>query len=134
MTEPRGSVGVIKVVNDKNILVVRITVNGNLTDSKPCCMCINLMKWYGIKKVYYSDNSGCLWCLKLNAVDEETEMHASHGLKLMIFHCTCKGNIGAKRLPLTKAQKNYMLKLVREAHKDANPLSFLDQKKKITIL
>lgn len=133
MTEPRGSVVVIKGDNDKNVLVVRITAEGNLTDSKPCCMCINLMKWHGIKKVYYSDSNGCLCCLKLNNIDNETEIHASHGLKLMILRCNCNGNIATKKLPLTKTQKNFILKLVREAHQTDNPLAFLDRKKKFTV-
>lgn len=123
---PEGSGGVIKVGNDKNVLVVRITADGCLTDSKPCCMCVNLMKWHGIKKVYYSDANGNMCCLKLNQVDEEIEVHVSHGLKLMIFRCTCTGTIGTKKLPLTKSQKNYILKMVRETHEPRR--SFLERK------
>ena len=89
-----------------NILVVRITSDGQLGDSKPCCMCVNIMKSYGIRRVYYSDDQGNMCCQKVNQLDEATELYASHGLKMMIINCTCMG----KKLPLTKMQKSTLLR------------------------
>ena len=42
-------------VTKYDILVVRINNTETLVDSKPCSMCIKMMKDYGIRKVYYSN-------------------------------------------------------------------------------
>lgn len=74
------------------------------------------MKWNGIKRVYYSDCEGNLCYIKLNQLknevddDSDGEVYASHGLRLMILRCTCMGTLGHKRLPLTRRQKNYIVK------------------------
>lgn len=36
------------------LLVIRVNGNGELSNSKPCVYCIDLMKRIGIYKVYYS--------------------------------------------------------------------------------
>lgn len=70
------------------------------------------MKWNGIKRVYYSDIEGNLCYIKLSQVDDEedVEVYASHGLRLMILRCNCTGTLGHKRLPLTRSQQTYILK------------------------
>lgn len=38
--------------------VVRLSRDGKLTDSKPCCICLNYLKNIGIKKIGYSNSNG----------------------------------------------------------------------------
>lgn len=45
-----------------NIFVIRIRKNGELGGARPCCKCLQLMKVVGIKKVWYSVNSGDIIC------------------------------------------------------------------------
>lgn len=40
------------------LVVIRINSNSNITGSKPCKHCCNIIKAIGIKKVIYSDNDG----------------------------------------------------------------------------
>jgi hypothetical protein len=42
------------------IIVIRTDKNGNLRDSKPCVHCLENMKFFGIKTVYYSTNEGTM--------------------------------------------------------------------------
>jgi len=94
-------------------LVVRITADGHLGDSKPCCMCNYLMKIYGIRKVYYSDADENICCQKLNQMDDDSGDHYfSHGLKLMSIYCS--GSIIGKKIPLTREQKTYLISLSAE--------------------
>ena len=46
--------------NSKNldIIVIRINNKNELINSRPCRECIEKLKFYGIRKVYYSDNYG----------------------------------------------------------------------------
>jgi len=48
----------------KTLMVVRFDKKGELTGSKPCYHCFQLIKQYGIKKVYYSEK-GTLVCCKV---------------------------------------------------------------------
>ena len=41
-----------------DILVIRIKKQGQLGTSKPCGMCINAAKFCGIKRIFYSTDSG----------------------------------------------------------------------------
>ena len=90
--------------NKFNVLVVRISITGELCDSKPCCMCVNLMKMNGIKKVYYSDTNGNICCQKVSQISDD-EIYVSHGLKLMIGD----GGYANKKLPLTRGQKTLLI-------------------------
>lgn len=50
-----------KIITRKLVLVViRINANGKMIDSKPCSHCLDMMKYYGVKKVIYSDTNGSL--------------------------------------------------------------------------
>lgn len=48
-----------------NIFVVRINRAGELRLSKPCPMCHDILKFAGVKKVYYSTNNGTIEMYKL---------------------------------------------------------------------
>jgi tRNA(Arg) A34 adenosine deaminase TadA len=83
----------------------------SLGESKPCCMCINLMRTYGIKKVYYSDSMGNLCCQTIEHLFESCA-HLPHGLKLMIQSNTSTSKVPSYhhlKLPLTKDQKRLLL-------------------------
>lgn len=43
-----------KVTNDSDIYVVRISKQGEPRNSKPCAMCMDTMKFVGVRRVYYS--------------------------------------------------------------------------------
>lgn len=49
-----------------SILVIRINRNGELTIAKPCKMCMALLNYVGIKKIYYSDSDGTIKKIKGN--------------------------------------------------------------------
>ena len=48
-----------------SIFVVRINRLGKLRLSKPCTMCHDVLKFTGVKKVYYSTNDGSIEMYKL---------------------------------------------------------------------
>lgn len=58
------------------ILVVRITKNGLLINSRPCNNCINYMRCAGITKIYYSSDDGKIICER---VDKILPKHVSSG-------------------------------------------------------
>jgi deoxycytidylate deaminase len=41
-----------------NILVIRINANGDFVNSMPCHMCVKLMKYLCINKVFYTNEYG----------------------------------------------------------------------------
>lgn len=48
-----------------SILVLRYNKHGELGLCKPCPMCSKLIKYVGIKSVYYSDDNGQIICEKV---------------------------------------------------------------------
>ena len=101
-------VGHVFYGNKCKLLVIHLGLNGQLSDSKPCCMCINLMKRFGINRVYYSTNTGDICCQKISELDDG-QIYVSHGLALMI---DCYGTwIRTQKLPLTRAQKTALFHL-----------------------
>ena len=48
-----------------SIFVVRVNRQGKLRLSKPCPMCHDVLKFTGVKKVYYSTNDGSIEMYKL---------------------------------------------------------------------
>lgn len=56
-----------KVKRKINILVIRITISGELVNSMPCNMCLKMMKKVGINKVYYSTGTGQIISQKINS-------------------------------------------------------------------
>ena len=65
-----GGDGALKVVpkdiNKYDIFVIRIDKNGNLAESSPCRMCVNMMKQFNIRRVYYSTREGNIVYSKVN--------------------------------------------------------------------
>jgi deoxycytidylate deaminase len=52
-----------KKIKKINLIVIRITKNGKLSNARPCINCLKMMKNIGIKKVYYtSGNNDELIC------------------------------------------------------------------------
>lgn len=92
-----------------NLLVIRLTASGTLCDSKPCCMCANMMKIYGVKRVYYSNSSGEICYQKVDQLIDDPVIYSSHGLQLMIQQHT--QFVKSYKLPLTKQQKTYLIYL-----------------------
>lgn len=56
-----GKVKFFKYTN-LNALVVRLTHDGKLANSRPCEVCISILKASGVKKVFYSVDSGDIMC------------------------------------------------------------------------
>jgi len=52
-----------------SIFVVRVNRQGELRLSKPCPMCHEVLKFTGVKKVYYSTNDGSIEMYKLQNKD-----------------------------------------------------------------
>lgn len=71
-----------KHLQNINILVVRISKNNKLQQSKPCANCIYMMnklpekKGYKIKNIYYSNEYGDITRTNLKNIENE-EMHYS---------------------------------------------------------
>ena len=70
-----------------DLLVVRVNPSGQLINSKPCCMCIYIMKLYGINKVYYSTGNGAIKCERVRDIEET---HYSKGLIRCFESCSQK--------------------------------------------
>lgn len=47
-----------------DIIVLRYTLHGELSNSKPCKTCLQYIKTFNIRKVYYSDEEGNIKCEK----------------------------------------------------------------------
>jgi deoxycytidylate deaminase len=48
----------IKLDSNLKLIVIRINNQGLLRGSKPCCHCLESLKMFGIKKIYYSTDEG----------------------------------------------------------------------------
>lgn len=51
-----------------NILIIRINTNKKLLNSKPCKQCVEILKKYGVKKIYYSDENQNIVMEKTNNI------------------------------------------------------------------
>lgn len=71
-----GGVGALNVLNTfsarekYDILVIRIS-NGNIVESSPCLMCVNFMKLYNIRRVYFSNDNGQISYMKVSEIEGE---------------------------------------------------------------
>ena len=55
------------------LVIIRINRQGELCSSKPCANCIKYIKRYGIKKIFYSSNTG----FELTSCDKIENNHLS---------------------------------------------------------
>ena len=86
-------------------MVVRIdNSTGALRLSRPCSMCIHMMKFYHIRRVYYSTNEETIVSERVANMDEETAAN-SRGLIDAITHLRF-----ASRIPVSKKTKARLLK------------------------
>ena len=96
-------------------MVVRVSGNGTLTDSKPCCMCINMMKKFGIYRVYYSDENGCISYQRVDQMQSDseksdTEINVDYFVRgLSRMKSSWANHIKMARLPMTKKQKTLLI-------------------------
>lgn len=58
----------IKSRSKLQIVVIRIDANENLTNSKPCNHCIEIMRSYGVRKVTYSTKEGTCITESINII------------------------------------------------------------------
>ena len=58
------------------LIVIRIGADGNLCLSKPCLSCLEKIRKYGIKKIYYSDANGDIVNEKID--DIKTSISSGH--------------------------------------------------------
>ena len=56
------------------LLVIRIDAQGNLTESKPCSHCVEVLKEYGIRKVSYSTKQGTIVTESLETIITSTSV------------------------------------------------------------
>jgi len=61
-----------------SMIVIRIDSQGQLADSKPCANCTKMLKYYGLKKIYYSVPGG----LVVQNVNQLTNDHLSYAQKV----------------------------------------------------
>ena len=54
------------ILKNINLMVIRISKNGEFVLSKPCKMCLSIMKYLGVKKVFYINEKGFLYKIKQN--------------------------------------------------------------------
>jgi hypothetical protein len=81
-TGGKKSKGKTNKVNQYHILVIRVGLNGELKNSKPCSDCIKFMKTFGgIRNIYYTDSNGCLVCEKLSAISTEHNSKGARAIK-----------------------------------------------------
>ena len=60
-----GNGGILKKAKSLNIMVIRVSRDGNLTNARPCYKCTLMLKALGINKVYYSIDNEII-CEKVN--------------------------------------------------------------------
>lgn len=77
----RGLHGGIRKRN-YDLWVVRVGATSNLKYSYPCNECINMMKNYGIHRVFYSDHDGNMICRKVSEIEMIRETCTWTGQKL----------------------------------------------------
>lgn len=72
-----------KKLKKVDLLVIRVSKNGQFGNSKPCIHCIlklskNLPeKGYSLRDVYYTNESGSIVCTRFNELLHETNPHVS---------------------------------------------------------
>jgi deoxycytidylate deaminase len=69
-----------------HILVVRINANNQITNSKPCSHCVEVIKSFGIRKVTYSTNDGLVTELLREMVTISSSGYRSFGKKLEMIN------------------------------------------------
>ena len=57
------------------MVVVRLGKDGSLKNSYPCNHCINVLKFYNIKKIIYSSDTGII----INKINDLNPIHISSG-------------------------------------------------------
>lgn len=65
-----------------NLMVIRISKNGEFVLSKPCIMCFKIIKYFGIKKIYYVNELGELNKIKHDEIINNLDK-ISNGLKVL---------------------------------------------------
>lgn len=100
------------------ILVIRLDILNNLVDSRPCCMCVNFMRMFGIKKVYYSNKDGLIVSENISRMTDDT-IHFSYGVRFEIFSDNPEASKKTiRRLPLTKNQYKLLREMKENKSKD----------------
>jgi len=66
-----------------NVMVIRITKDGVLSNSMPCQLCKDIMIYCGIKNVYYINDEGNLTKKKIVAIETEFTFHMMTSMKIM---------------------------------------------------
>jgi cytidine deaminase len=83
-----------KKLESINILVVRLSKNNRLQESKPCFNCIQNMsilpqqKGYKLNNIYYSDNDGNIVKTSLNKLKNDEEIHISRFYRKQLIEST----------------------------------------------
>lgn len=70
-----------------NLIVIRIDLNGNLKNSKPCFKCIEYLRkirGYKLRYVYYSDDNGNILMEKFNDLLNSENKHVSRRFRTKI--------------------------------------------------
>lgn len=63
------------------MLIIRTNNRGELKFSKPCCNCIEKLKKFGVKSVYYSTDEGTIIKERLDTICGD---HKSGGQKMLL--------------------------------------------------
>lgn len=70
-----------KHIRGMDILIIRISSNNKLQNSRPCNTCIDKMKKKGIRKAYYSNSDGNI---VYEFIDDMPKLHQSSGNSVRI--------------------------------------------------
>lgn len=89
------------------MMTVRINAKGELVNSQPCCMCVNLMKEAGIYRAYYSTDEGQICYIRLSHINSDTYTYSSKGLDQVLRGENAMGITG--KFPLTRQQKSVFM-------------------------
>jgi hypothetical protein len=111
--------GVLKKPNalyPRDILVVKLNKENQLTDSQPCDMCMHIMYKNNIRRVYYSTRTTIQFRMiaHINLNDyfrnkhHLTVRHISRGINTMFDIVGYSKRIRSLRLPLSKQQKTFI--------------------------
>ena len=67
-----------------DLIVIRVDMNGNLKNSKPCFKCIKYLdqlRFYKLKNVYYSNDDGDIILIKFSELKFSNNIHVSKRFK-----------------------------------------------------
>ena len=73
-----------KIEGKMDLIVIKLSKNGEFRESRPCLTCLKSMRGLKIKHVYYSTVNGDIQREKFNGMEENPNTYLSYGHRKML--------------------------------------------------